>query len=332
PALLGCIWPFPGANLRGDGEVDPFWLDGAGATWTHGTPAPLGFVTPSNACISFDPTLADPPSPWAHANSATNAPFWPNDDYWVVTANNEPAYSQLNSGPPDQSMPINAGGVASLDATGGAFTLGLDNTRTPVDAAGSPVVPGGTPFLSVGAQMGRGSAGALAFVAPDGPDTYLEFRATKTVEAGAITPYHAISAYVEAMWGGVKRMIVVTLQVQATRRAHWNWNVYPSFFYPGAEINFISIDDLARRCALRDASVPAMDGVPVGVTLSYSIPIRGLFQCLDAGLVPGLGWTAPRLASQSLLVSGIHLAIEQGPQRQDNRMQVTFSVPMLTTR
>ena len=72
-----------------------------------------------------------------------------------------------------------------------------------------------------------------------------------------------------------------------------------------------------------------MDGTPVGATLSYSIPLRGLFQCIDGNAVPGLGWTAPRPSSQPLLISGIHLAIEQGPQRPDNRMRVTYSTPRL---
>jgi hypothetical protein len=75
-----------------------------------------------------------------------------------------------------------------------------------------------------------------------------------------------------------------------------------------------------------------MDGVPVGVTLSYSIPIRGLFQGIDNNSVPGLAWTAARPVSQPLLISGIHLAIEQGPNRPDNRMQVTYSTPRLVKK
>jgi hypothetical protein len=75
-----------------------------------------------------------------------------------------------------------------------------------------------------------------------------------------------------------------------------------------------------------------MDGIPVGVALNYSIPIRGLFQCIDDNSVPVLSWTAARPASQPLLVSGIHLAVEQGPERPDNRMQVTYSRPRLVKK
>jgi hypothetical protein len=332
PALLSCIWPFPGANQRGDANDDPLWLDGAGATWSYGPSAPLQFVSPSNWCIHYDTARANPPLSWAQSNSATSAPDWPTANFWVVSANNEPAYSQLNSGPPNQSMPLNAGGVYSVAAVGDGFVLGLDNTRTPKDSSGNVIVTGGTPYLSIGAQMGRGSAGALAFVDPGGPDTYLEFSATKNVEIGAANPYHAMYAFIEAMWGGIKRMIVVSLQPQATGRAHWNWNVYPSLFYPGAELNFISIDDLVSHCGLQNASAQKMDGVPVGVTLNFSIPIRGLFQCIDDQLVPALAWTAARPASRPLLVSGIHLAIEQGPGRPDNRMQVTYSTPRLVKK
>ena len=332
PALLSCIWPFLGANQRGDTNDDPLWLDGAGATWRHGPSAPLQFVTPSNWCITYDTVQANPPSPWAQSNSATNAPSWPTGNFWVVSANNEPSYSQLNSGPPNQSLPLNAGAVYSLSATGDAFVLGADNTQTPKDSTGNVIVTGGTPYLSIGAQMGRGSAGALAFVDPGGPDTYLEFSATKNLEAGAVNPYHAMFAYIEGMWGGAKRVIGVSLQSQATKRAHWNWNVYPSFFYPGAEFNFISVDDIVSHCSLQNASVQKMDGVPVGVTLSYSIPLRGLFQCIDNNSVSGLAWTAARPTLQPLLISGIHLAIEQGPNRPDNRMQVTYSTPRLVRK
>lgn len=332
PALLSCIWPFVGANQRGNRDDDPLWLDGAGATWRYGPSAPLQFATPSNWCISYDPVRANPPSSWTRSNSATNAPSWPTGNFWVVGANNEPAYSQLNSGPPNQSMPLNAGGVYALTATGGAFTLGLDNTQTPKDGSGNDIVAGGIPYLSIGAQMGRGSAGALAFVDPGGPDTYLEFSATKNVEAGAVNPYHAMFAYVEAMWVGAKRTVAISLQAQTTGRKHWNWNVFPSFYYPGAELNFVSIDDLVAHCNLQAASVPKMDGVAVGATLDYSIPIRGLFQCIDGGTVSGLAWTVARPSGQPLLISGVHLAIEQGPNRPDNRMQVTYSAPRLVKK
>jgi len=329
PALLSCVWPFFGANQRGDTDNDPLWLY-AGATLYESSP-PLQFVTPSNWCITFDPVRANPPSPWAESNSATNAPSWPTDNFWVVSANNEPAYSQLNSGPPNQSMPLNAGAVYSVSATDGAFVLGADNTRTPRDTQGN-VVLDGTPFLAIGAEMGRGSAGALAFVDPGGSDSYLEFSATKNLEIGTIKPYHAMVVFIEGMWGGAKRTIGVTLQEQSSSRSHWNWNVYPSFYYPGAEINFISVDDLVSRCNLQNASVQKMDGVPVGVTLNYSFPLRGLFQCVDNGLVSGLAWTAARPSGQPLLISGIHLSIEQGPYRPDNVMQVTYSVPRLVKK
>ena len=330
PALLSCVWPFLGANQRGDTDNDPLWIYTA-ATLDTPRASTLQFVTPSDWCITFDPVRANPPSPWAQSNSATNAPYWPTDNFWVVSANNEPAYSQLNSGPPNQSLPLNAGVVYSVSATEGAFVLGADNTQKPKDSLGNVIVDG-TPFLSIGAEMGRGSAGALAFVDPSGMETYLEFSVTKNLEMGTVNPYHGIVVFIEGMWGGAKRMIGVTLQAQSSNRAHWNWNVSSSFYYPGAEFNFISVDDIVSRCNLQNASVQKMDGVPVGVTLNYSLPLRGLFQCIDKNAVPGLAWTAARPPAVPLLISGIHLSIEQGPQRPDNRMQVTYSVPRLVKK
>jgi hypothetical protein len=250
----------------------------------------------------------------------------------VVDASNEPAYSQLNSGPPGQSLPLNTGTVFSVNATDNVFVLGIDNTQLPKDADGKVIVSGGTPFLSIGSQMGRGAPGALAFVDANGVDIYLEFSATKNLEAGTVNPYHGMFLFVEGMWGGAKRTIVISLQSQVTKRLHWNWNVYPSFYYPGAELNFVSIDDIVLRCNLNSAAVQKMDGVQVGVTATYSIPLRGLFQCVDDNRVPGLGWTTPRPTSRPLLISGIHFSIEQGPQRPDNKMQVTYSMPKLVTK
>jgi hypothetical protein len=138
--------------------------------------------------------------------------------------------------------------------------------------------------------------------------------------------------FIEGMWGGAKRMIAVTLQGQSSNRVHWNWNVSASFYYPGAELNFISVDDIVSRCNLQNASVQKMDGVPVGVTLNYSFPLRGLLQCIDTGKVAGLAWTAARPSGQPLLISGIQLSIEQGPQRPDNIMRVTYSAPRLAKK
>ena len=74
-----------------------------------------------------------------------------------------------------------------------------------------------------------------------------------------------------------------------------------------------------------------MDGVPVG-DADYSFPLRRLFQCIEKGSVPGLAWTAARPTGQPLLISGIQLSIEQGPQRPDNRMQMTYSTPKLVKK
>jgi hypothetical protein len=147
PALLSCIWPFLGANQRGDTNNDPLWIYTA-ATLDAPRAALLQFVTPSDWCITFDPVRANPPPPWAQSNSATNAPSWPTDNFWVVSANNEPAYSQLNSGPPNQSLPLNSGGVYSVSAAEGVFVLGADNTQKPKDSQGNVIVDGTPSSLS----------------------------------------------------------------------------------------------------------------------------------------------------------------------------------------
>lgn len=316
PALLSCIWPFLGANQRGNTDSDPLWIaNGAGATWPNGLPSgvTLGFTTPSTRCLTFDPQASTPS--WPQSNSATNAPSWPSSNFWVIHANYEPAYSMMNSGPPGQSQPLNAG-LYSL-STGGSstsFTLGINNQNKPGNLDGIP-------FLSFGAQMGRGSAGPLVVFDPSTTETFLQFNATKNIDVVSSRNYHFMGAYIEAMWGGAKRMVVVTLQQQTTARVHWDWNAFPSFFYPGGEIDFISLDDLLSRCHINAGS--KLDGVATGSPRSYSIPIGGVFQCASSIL----GWTVSRSASTPLFVTGVHLAIELPDGDRSSMLNVTYTTP-----
>jgi hypothetical protein len=308
PALMSCIWPFLGANSRSLGSTDPLWI-AAGATWPGGTSYPLGYsTTPANntLCINYDVNAPFPS--WAQSNSATNAPSWPTSNYWVVGANYEPAYSLMNSGPPNQSQPINTGGVYSVST--GTDPLGRRSFRLAIDNSKKPIVNGavfdGIPFLSVGSQMGHGTGGPLAVLDPATGETYLRFDVTKNIDATPGRLYHFVGMFIEAIWGGQKRMTTVVLQQQDTTgiRGHWDWNVYPSYFYPGAEIDYISVDDLYTHCGIYIGD--KLDGLPGGgFTRSYSIPLNALFQC--AGNYTGWGNPMP---NAPVFLTGVHFGME----------------------
>jgi hypothetical protein len=327
PALLSCVWPFHGANSRRIDDPsawDPFWIGGlpndnkfggAGATWPDGIPAPLGYsTTPLNntLCINYD--VNSNPAPWSSSNSAKSTPFWPTSNFWVVHANYEPAYSLLNSGPPGQSQPLNQGGVYALSGNGSSFTLGIDNRLK--------LAFDGIPFLSVGAQMGRGTAGPLAVFDPTNSEVTLQFTATKNA-MDALGGYHMMAVFIEAIWERQKRWVWITLQQQTDVRVHWNWNAYNSAFYPGAEINMLSIDTLRSRCNIDIG--PRMEDVPTGSPRTYTIPIGRVFGCADGVH----GWSPARLWWQPLIITGVHLGMELPDGDRSRFLNVTYSVPQL---
>ena len=192
-SMVSCIWPFKGANGRGNTDPDPLHLHAGATMITSWEPEVPGVLAGPNWCIRNDPS--DPSSwPWSSSNSATNESGpWPTTNYWVVSANKEIAYSKTQSGPPSQSASINGGGVYSVSMTNDTFQLGVDNR-------GSDYRDVDFPFLSLGSEMGRGVSGPLAWL-EDTSEIYLEFQVLPLVHSSG--HFHDIYVNVEFMWGGV---------------------------------------------------------------------------------------------------------------------------------
>jgi hypothetical protein len=331
PALLGCNWPFHGANSRVLDSRDPLWVS-AGPTWPGGLPrgGNIGYQTMppnNNYCINYDPTQAAPV--WDASNFGTSAPSWPTSNYWVVHANYEPAYVRVpGGGPPGQSQPVataTGAGMYSLQGNGSSFRMRIDKGRKPANAGV------GIPFLSFGAQMGRGVAGPLAVFDPTISEASVQFTATKNADTSP--DYHQMAVFIEAVWEGRKRWAWILLQDRRSQagtvqRLHWNWNVYNSIFYPGAEIDFIPAQVLRNSCGIN--TIPSMEGVPAGVPQSYNIPVGRVFGCVDSLL----GWSNVRPFWQPLVITGIHFAMEL-PDGANNIedlssvLDVTYSLPQL---
>ncbi len=315
-AMVSCIWPFKGANAREDENTD------------HPDPLFLyaGPTQRDNYCIRNDPD--DPASwDWSRSNSATNASSWPRSNFWVVSANSEPAYSKTQSGPPSQSEPI--GGHYSVSMWSASFELGIDNSR-------SGYAPGDTPFLSLGAEMGRGVAGPIDWLQP-GQETYLELEVKQVQRSPG--HYHDIYAIVELMWGNYKRFLAVSLVNPTRSRFHWNWNALSSFWFPGGEFNYLGTQGLASLCSLQGAQLPVAGDANVGVWLDVRIPIDGVLDCLERVNIPNqhdqgraggfLGWSYPRPQTIPIAITGVHLAIEQAPGQPTASMKVRFTKPRL---
>lgn len=336
-SMVSCIWPYKGANPKsqlGDGpeiyEFDPLFLN-AGATITQPSwdSAP-DVVSEANWCLRNN--ASDPASwYWDHSNSATNAKTWPTSNFWVISANNELAYSKLESGPPSQSQPIN-NGMFTVSMNQTHFNLAIDND------AKTGYKETNYPFLSLGAEMGRGTAGPIGWIDPTGLDTFVEL----TVQQISETPgdYHDIAVFVETMWGGYKRFLGISLVLRLQNRYHWNWNALESFWFPGGEFNLLGTKTLDDECDLTTALLPELNASTIGQTIPVSLPLRGILECIEATSLPNnhpgaggtLGWGIERPTGTRLAITGVHLAIEQSPGELDAAMETRFSKPVLVQR
>lgn len=333
-SMLSCIWPYKGANANeATDSRDPLFLHAGPTLLTPWERHPGVFALP-NYCVQ-NTAGDDARWAWSRSNAATNASGWPRANYWVVSANNELAYSTTQSGPPGQSEALNQGGLYTLRAEDGGFVLGLRH-QSPDYSIDD------TPFLSIGAQTGRGVSGPLAWVEPTGADTWLQFSVAERVRSNRDPgDYHDIIAFIELMWGGYKRYLAVSLMQTGLRHQyHWNWNVLESFWFPGGEFVLLGSETIRTRCDLTGAELPAIAAdapIAYGKAQSVAVPIRALLECIEredlsnlhAGLGTRIAWSTPRPRDLPLAITGIHLAIEQGPNRPESEMLTWFSKPKL---
>ena len=103
----------------------------------------------------------------------------PTDAYWVVVANDDPGFDQCNEGPPGSSHRIASASAQprtmfKLDVVSGTdagkhLRLGMDFGDKDFFCARTGAYEYSIPFLSVGAQNGRGNAGPVGTAEPDTP-------------------------------------------------------------------------------------------------------------------------------------------------------------------
>ncbi len=327
-ALMSCIFPFKGANrIAKQADASPLFLN-AGATILQANwESSPGVFSPANWCIENDPDAAE--FGWSQSNAASNASHWPQQNFWVVSANTEYAYSKLNPGPPSQSHPLNQ--------PQGIYRLRGDDDNHVILALNNDPDGGyelsNYPFLSIGAQMGRGRAGPLAWLEATGPELWVSFDVEQLSQTAG--DFHDIGLIVGFHWGGYPRWVFVSLSnADARQRLHWNWNALQSFWFPGGEINYLGSRAVREECAIRSLPVLSDETVADGPRFAR-LPLRALLRCLQSQEIvnqhaPGslLGWTEP-MPDQPLPLTGLHLFVEQGPHQSGAHMQVRFSLPAL---
>lgn len=245
----------------------------------------------------------------------------PGDRYWVVHANNDPAFDQCRSGPPSASEPIvdpvaqptrpnlykvalerqaNGNGILSIIVAPWEHDFACAGYVNP-DTGGNKQFT--IPYLSVGAHRVRGNGEAVAIVHRSlrTSSDVLAFDAQLRGHAAIgcrgdqddpCDPAHAgvhAGVLITAQWTGVRRMLFLdlyhegVLALRVPSRSHWSWPIRESMFWPGGEVAVMSANDVAQRCP--DVVRIPMLAWPATSPSSYRINLRDVLVCAEsAGL------------------------------------------------
>lgn len=178
-----------------------------------------------------------------------------------------------------------------------------------------------TPFLSIGAQDGRGQSGPLGALNPtSGVPSHLQFTAKvydykrpndypNGGQIGTSAFYvYIIAEWPDAMGRPVPRMLFITLfhdniDNNIAGTSDWNWPIQEDYLYPGADLAYIDAEDVATYCG------PELDTyrlTTIGDKFTYKLDLQKLFICAsNLGLFRN---TMP--ATSNLPIRGIHWANE----------------------
>ncbi|QOC23721.1 hypothetical protein IC757_06215 [Wenzhouxiangella sp. AB-CW3] len=89
----------------------------------------------------------------------------------------------------------------------------------------------------------------------------------------------------------------------------WNWPFEQSFFYPGADWFFVTIDHLSTVCpqSVLVSDQPLSPIFGAGNQTDYGFHLTNLFQCVEQNYSP---WSEPFPESEIVDVRGIHWYVE----------------------
>lgn len=248
----------------------------------------------------------------------------------MLANNNEPAYTTCNSGPPNISLPRSTPGsgifgfTAITDPGAGEYFY---RAHLVLNQTFSNPCGDATPFLSIGAQDGRGQSGPLGALNPTpGVPSSLQFTA-KVYDFKAPTPLFVggqkgtsnFWVYIVAEWPDdtgrpVPRMLFISLfrhninsdlagAYDQDTNGDWNWPIQEDYLYSGADLAFFDADMIATNCG---AALDTYRLTTIGDKFTYNLNLQGLFRCAsDKGLFRN---TMP--TTSNLPIRGIHWANE----------------------
>ncbi len=256
----------------------------------------------------------------------------PGNAYWVLVANDDPAFDQCNEGPPGSSHRVASASavprtmykldVLSGGAAGKRLRLALDLGDKNFFCQRTGAYEYSIPFLSIGAQNGRGNAGPVGTIARRGsPRGTIAFDAaisshaaigcasgTQSICSTASNGIHA-GVFAYATWAGVPHLVFISLYADGVLdnpngqpvESKWNWPVRDSFQYPGAEALYVAAGDMLQAyCGIE---VPRLD--LAGTRHRYTIDFGRVLACFDE-----LGLIRDPMPGGDIALDGVHWFIE----------------------
>jgi len=337
----GCEWNAQDTWFRCAGRAGLPNLPGGGPVWQGGMQRYEG-------CGGDLTRIGDS---WSGCLTYSSSPYFSTgtitDHYWAVHVNDEPSFDQCNPGPPGLSHALRS----IADPTPALFRFGFDPSATSgplvklvLDVGGKDyfcakvgALQYSIPFLSWGAQAGRGNGGSVGYIAREGSahgainfdawiDDFVAFGCKSGTAAICTASSVGVNAgvYGIATWGGVKRLLFIDLYAVGSEDssagppigARWNWPLADSMFYPGGDVVLMTAgNQLSNYCGI---GLPRLTGVAQRV--HYQIDFGPLFRCAsDRGL-----FSAPMPAGD-IALDGVHWFIE-GPATS-GRLTLAIGVP-----
>ena len=322
----GCLWDSTGAFSGCPGRAGLPDRPGGVPVWA-------GTLQRSAACGGSTTRIGNS---WigciAYDTDAYFSQNSPTDAYWVLVANDDPAFDQCNEGPPGSSHRVTAANAQpqtmfKLDVLPGTgsrkrLRLALDLGEKDFFCPRAGAYEYSIPFLSIGAQNGRGNAGPVGTIARRGsPRGTIAFDAaisshstigcasgTQTICSPASNGIHA-GLYAYATWAGMPHLVFIDLYGSGVLdysggppgESKWNWPVHDSFQFPGAEVLYASAGDtLQAYCGI---DVPRLD--LAGTHQRYAIDFGRILACFDA-----LGLIRDPMPGGDIALDGVHWYIE----------------------
>lgn len=291
------------------------------------TPVPPPSPLPNHYVINMPVCALSSPTTWSPSNSGwnQNGPFGASN-YWVLDLNNDSAapagsFVSCNQGPPDYSTWVSPPGsgltgfsvIKDYGAGENFFRAHMVHNLVYSNPCGNAVS-----FMAIGAQDTRGNGGLVGALNPTSAvPSKVSFTAklwdhmTPTPDPvwGAGATYFrliAVAQWQDAIGRDVPRMIQLNLFHDTLNDGFigrgWNWPLQQAFYFPGADIAYIDVEQLPTYCS--GYSVPRL--TTLGQQVNYDVDLQALFQCASNG---GL-FRDPMPTTSNVMLRAVHWATE----------------------